>query len=109
MDIFAPLKQTCLILIFLIQLIAVKAQVKDSVTAITNIAADSGKIKKPLVDTVVKRKTLLLLLKSRMLFQISLIKVITWPKTVFSMFMVKLNIKLKSSGYRKEKIGCFTL
>ena len=63
MDIFAPLKQACLILIFLIQLIAVNAQVKDSVTAITNIAADSGKIKKPLVDTVAKKKNSVTLIK----------------------------------------------
>ena len=55
-DIFAPLKQTCLILFFLIQLIAVRAQVNDSTQVIKTIHADSGQIKSPLVDTMSQAK-----------------------------------------------------
>lgn len=55
-DIFAPLKQSCLILLFLFQLIAARAQVNDSVAVITNINADSGQIKNPLVDTLLQTK-----------------------------------------------------
>ena len=69
-DIFAPLKQTCLILFLLIQLNAVRAQVNDSARVIKTTNADSGRIKIPSVDTASQPKDSITTIKTPVLVSI---------------------------------------